>query len=192
MPNRRLQSLEKAGRLSAFISSKSLKKTCWLPVKTRWGTFRFLVSQRGLRRLRFPLRRNHTPRESAQLSCSELRRARSELLRYLEGKSIRRGRLALDDGKWSNSKRMVLETIARIAPGEVRSYRWVAEQSGLGRGFRAVGQILKSNPLPIFFPCHRVVRQDGSLGGYQSGIRWKKRLLLHERKVVFKKRKRDS
>ena len=47
-------------------------------------------------------------------------------------------------------------------------------------GARAVGQAVKRNPIPIIIPCHRVIREDGALGGFSLGIEIKKRLLLLE------------
>jgi len=75
----------------------------------------------------------------------------------------------------------VLKIASKIPYGEVRSYRWVAEQLGSPKAARAVGNALARNPIPIIIPCHRVVRTDGSLGGYALGLDWKKRLLELER-----------
>lgn len=67
---------------------------------------------------------------------------------------------------------------ARLIPyGETRSYRWVAEQMGKPKAVRAVGQALARNPLPIIIPCHRVVANDGQLGGYSGGVAMKRYLL---------------
>ena len=66
-------------------------------------------------------------------------------------------------------QRLVLEKIREIPPGEVRSYKWVAEQIGAERAFRAVGTALARNPIPFLIPCHRVVRTDGRIGHYSAG-----------------------
>jgi methylated-DNA-[protein]-cysteine S-methyltransferase len=71
----------------------------------------------------------------------------------------------------------VLKITAKIPYGEVRSYRWVAERLGKPKATRAVGNALARNPIPIIIPCHRVVRADGSLGGYALGLDWKRKLL---------------
>lgn len=71
----------------------------------------------------------------------------------------------------------VLKIASKIPYGEVRSYRWVAEQLGSPKAARAVGNALARNPIPIIIPCHRVIRADGSLGGYALGLDWKRRLL---------------
>jgi len=74
-------------------------------------------------------------------------------------------------------EKKVWETLLTIPYGETRSYQWLANEVGLHRGARAVGQALKRNPLPIIIPCHRIIHEDGSLGGYSSGVDIKRRLL---------------
>ena len=83
--------------------------------------------------------------------------------------------------------------ITRLIPGgETRSYRWVAEQLGKPGGARGVGQALGQNPLPIIIPCHRVVKSDGTLGGFGGGLEMKRRLLNLESLVVAGKRRSAS
>lgn len=78
----------------------------------------------------------------------------------------------------------VLSVTANIPLGETRSYKWVAEQIGSPKAVRAVGQALRRNPYPVIIPCHRVIRQDGTLGGYAGGPSDKKAKLLEiERKI---------
>ena len=74
----------------------------------------------------------------------------------------------------------ILKTALKIPQGQVRTYGWVARKAGSPRGFRAAGQALTRNPIPIFIPCHRVVAADGSLGGFSAGLHWKRRLLALE------------
>ena len=88
----------------------------------------------------------------------------------------------------------VLEVTAKIPLGETRSYKWVARQVGSPKAVRAVGQALKRNPFPVTIPCHRVVREDGSLGGYSGGSLSQKAKLLaieKEMKECFKKRRKE-
>ncbi|MCM8795308.1 MAG: MGMT family protein [Candidatus Omnitrophica bacterium] len=80
----------------------------------------------------------------------------------------------------------VYKVVLSIPLGEVRTYQWVAKKAGSPRAFRAVGQILKRNPWPIFIPCHRVVCTDGKLGGYSYGKKMKKLLLNLERQIKEK------
>ncbi|MBV9027286.1 MAG: methylated-DNA--[protein]-cysteine S-methyltransferase [Candidatus Eremiobacteraeota bacterium] len=74
----------------------------------------------------------------------------------------------------------VLRAAARIPPGEVRSYAWVATQVGKPRAARAVGRVMARNPLPLLFPCHRVVDSSGDLHEYYYGREMKARLLKME------------
>jgi methylated-DNA-[protein]-cysteine S-methyltransferase len=84
----------------------------------------------------------------------------------------------------------VLAATAMIPLGETRSYKWVAQQIGRPRAVRAVGQALRRNPYPLIIPCHRVIKQDGSLGGYAGGSGNRKaELLAMERQVVLRIRK---
>jgi O-6-methylguanine DNA methyltransferase len=73
-----------------------------------------------------------------------------------------------------------LRAAARIPPGEVRSYAWVATQIGRPRAARAVGRVMARNPLPLLFPCHRVVDSSGDLHDYGYGLDMKARLLQME------------
>ncbi len=73
-----------------------------------------------------------------------------------------------------------LRAAATIPPGQVRSYGWVATQMGKPRAARAVGRVMARNPLPLFFPCHRVVDSSGALHNYLYGLSMKRRLLEME------------
>jgi len=81
-------------------------------------------------------------------------------------------------------QRRVYEALAKVGFGSAVTYSGLAVMSGAPRAHRAVGNALGANPLPIFIPCHRVVRADGSLGGFGCGVPWKRRLLEHEGHVV--------
>lgn len=77
-------------------------------------------------------------------------------------------------------EKSVYKAVFDIPSGQTRSYKWVAEKIGNGRSYRAVGNALNKNPYPGTIPCHRVIRQDGSIGGYSKGNGLKKRLLKSE------------
>lgn len=76
--------------------------------------------------------------------------------------------------------RRVLAAAEQIERGQTRSYQWLARSIGMPRAARAVGNALGANPVPLIIPCHRVVRGDGSLGGYAFGQRMKRQLLEAE------------
>lgn len=80
-------------------------------------------------------------------------------------------------------RQAVQRELPRIRYGETHSYRRVAELVGNPHAVRAVGTACATNPLPIIVPCHRVLRSDGSLGGYIGGQAAKAALLGLERAV---------
>jgi methylated-DNA-[protein]-cysteine S-methyltransferase len=71
--------------------------------------------------------------------------------------------------------------IAAIPYGETRTYTDLARGAGNERAVRAAGSACSRNPIPLVVPCHRVLRSDGSLGGYAGGLEMKQRLLDFER-----------
>lgn len=80
--------------------------------------------------------------------------------------------------KLSLFARRVYRATCRIPKGQARSYQWVAGEAGSPRAVRAVGNALNRNPFAPAVPCHRVIRADGSLGGFARGNA-KKQALLH-------------
>jgi len=77
--------------------------------------------------------------------------------------------------------------VRKIPKGKVLTYREVAVLAGKSKAFRAVGNILNKNK-DFKVPCHRVVRSDGRIGGYNRGLR-KKAYLLEKEGVVIKERR---
>jgi methylated-DNA-[protein]-cysteine S-methyltransferase len=73
--------------------------------------------------------------------------------------------------------RRVLEATAKVPYGGTATYKHVATEAGNAKAFRAAGNALGSNPIPIIVPCHRILHSGGGLGGYTGGVE-KKRLLL--------------
>lgn len=74
----------------------------------------------------------------------------------------------------------VWEALRQIPLGQTVSYQQIARQLGQHKAFRAVANACGANPLAIIVPCHRVLRQDGSLGGYRWGLERKRQLLERE------------
>ena len=76
----------------------------------------------------------------------------------------------------------VWKACAEIPAGETRTYGWIAKRIGKPGAARAVGRALGANPFAPTIPCHRVVRSDGTLGGYSGagGLKTKRRLLEKE------------
>ena len=82
-------------------------------------------------------------------------------------------------------QRQVWELLQTIPYGQTLTYGDVAEALGKPRAVRAVGRACATNPVALVIPCHRVVREDKSLGGYRWGLERKKKLLDHERRRPF-------
>lgn len=79
----------------------------------------------------------------------------------------------LTDFEWQ-----VLKTCLTIPLGKTRSYQWIANKLKRPKAARAVGQALRKNPFPLIIPCHRVVKSDGTPGGYAGKMDGKKAKLL--------------
>lgn len=73
----------------------------------------------------------------------------------------------------------VIKVVKKIPRGKVITYKEVAKLSGSPKAWRAVGNILNKNKNPKI-PCHRVIKSDGSLGGYNRGTSLKKKILKKE------------
>jgi len=88
----------------------------------------------------------------------------------------------LDLSAATGFQKKVWSTAAAIPYGRVRTYGWIAGRIGMPRASRAVGTALGRNPLPIIIPCHRVLREDGGLGGFSApqGVALKRKLLRLE------------
>jgi methylated-DNA-[protein]-cysteine S-methyltransferase len=88
------------------------------------------------------------------------------ILDYLNGQRIDFSRIPVDMGKITAFQSAVLAAARRIPYGSTRSYSALAEMAGYPRAVRAAASVMRNNRLPLLIPCHRVIRQDGSPGGY--------------------------
>lgn len=77
-------------------------------------------------------------------------------------------------------QKKVYTVVKRIPIGQVRTYAWVAQQTGRPKAARAVGNALNKNPFLIVVPCHRVIHSGGKIGNYALGKGLKKKLLEAE------------
>ncbi|WP_147916780.1 methylated-DNA--[protein]-cysteine S-methyltransferase [Ruania zhangjianzhongii] len=89
--------------------------------------------------------------------------------------------LALDHTLSTGFRQLVQRHLPQIGYGHTQTYQQVAALVGNPRAVRAVGSACATNPLPVVVPCHRVLRTDGSLGGYIGGLAAKTALLDLER-----------
>ena len=82
-----------------------------------------------------------------------------------------------------NFKSLVLSIVKEIPKGKVMSYKEVAAKAGSPNASRAVGNIMKGNH-DKSVPCHRVIRSNGDIGGYNGGVEKKLKLLKEEGYIV--------
>lgn len=104
------------------------------------------------------------------------------LIHVLEGKEADREVVdgLLSSTRFSRFQRHVYRAVLSIPRGSTLSYRQVAELAGSPGAARAVGNAMRRNPFPVIIPCHRVIRSDGSPGGYSGPAGMKERLLALE------------
>src|SRR5204863_9235915 len=86
----------------------------------------------------------------------------------------------LDLSAGTDFQRQVWQTLREIVLGETWSYAEVAKAIGKPKAVRAVGGACGANPIPVFVPCHRVLAANHTLGGFSSGLEWKRTLLGRE------------
>jgi methylated-DNA-[protein]-cysteine S-methyltransferase len=86
--------------------------------------------------------------------------------------------------KGSHFEQSVWKSLLKIPYGEIISYLKQAETINQKKAVRAVASANGRNPFPIIFPCHRVIRSDGTLGGYSGGLKIKEALLRIELKTL--------
>jgi len=188
------QAAELAARTAARAADAGLAEVAYATVDSPAGRLVAVATPRGLARIAYELPNGGLDlildQVAARLSPRIVRAparldgVRRELDEYFEG---RRGEfdIPLD---WSlvsgDFARRVLQVAAAIPFGTTRSYREVAEEAGSPRAFRAAGNALGSNPIPIIVPCHRVLATGGGLGGYTGGLDVKRLLLSVEGRLL--------
>ena len=155
-------------------------------VKTPLGKIWILATESGLREIRLADEGKPTRPEMDARGWKLVRKkkwtdpARRMLERYLEGRE-QRLEIDLDLAIGTPFQRRVWDAARRIPYGAVVSYAELASMAGGSGAQRAVGNALGANPVPIVVPCHRIIHADQSIGGFSSGLRWKRHLLTIER-----------
>jgi methylated-DNA-[protein]-cysteine S-methyltransferase len=113
-------------------------------------------------------------------SCAEIDDIANAIEGLLEGEEIEFSLDVTDLSLCTEFQRLVLRAEHGIPRGSVSTYRLIAEYLGKRNGARAVGNALAHNPFPLIVPCHRAIRSDRYLGGYQGGLEMKRALLARE------------
>lgn len=165
-----------------------MKKTIsfYTVFKTRWGWFGLLGNDDGLRRTCLPV-----DEKDSVLSCllanlhdspilkKTLGDCQDQVIAYFEGARIDFAGVPVDVSGFGAFEQAVLHTLRGISYRQTTTYTDLAARSSRPRAVRAAANAVAKNPLPLIIPCHRVLRKDGSLGGFSApgGIDTKKRLL---------------
>jgi O-6-methylguanine DNA methyltransferase len=167
----------------------SLKFACF---NTEWGWIAAMSSPDGLCRTILPRSDEKSAIDAVTQRMDAIRdegsftEVKRSLIKYFKGKRMKFAfPLDLNLEGCTDFQRDVWEANARIPYGQLRSYGWIAAEIGRPGSARAVGQALGANRLPIIIPCHRVVRSDGSLGGFSGGLHWKEELIRLEQAVFM-------
>ncbi len=161
-----------------------LRQTPFGPIALLWSVFRdqpkisqVLLSSSSVRadqavKKLFP---NAKP-----FSCSEMKEVADQIETFLKGHDVRFSLDLVRLDLRSKFEQQVLKAEHGIPRGQVSTYRLIARFVGMPSASRTVGTALANNPFPIIIPCHRAIRSDRTLGGYQGGIAMKRALLEME------------
>ena len=163
-------------RLAATAQAEGLLDISYRTLDTPVGQLLLAATERGLVRVAYDgeghervlatLAERISPR--ILRSPARLDEPVRELDEYFAGRRTAFD-LALDLRLASGFRRAVLDHLPEITYGTTASYAVVARLAGSPRAVRAVGTACATNPLPVVLPCHRVVRSDGTAGGYVGG-----------------------
>jgi methylated-DNA-[protein]-cysteine S-methyltransferase len=171
-------------RLVAAAADEGLLDVSYTTIDSPLGCLLLASTEQGLVRVAFAAE-DHA-RVLATLSArisprilrhpARLEDAARQLDEYFAGRR-RAFALELDWRLSAGFRATVLRHLPAIAYGHTASYAAVAQMAGRPKAVRAVGTACATNPLPVVVPCHRVVKSDGSIGGYLGGADAKATLL---------------
>jgi methylated-DNA-[protein]-cysteine S-methyltransferase len=117
--------------------------------------------------------------EAEEVSSTFVRGLTDDIVRFLSGEQVEFSMHFMDTSVCYPFQLRVITAERTIPRGMTASYGWVAKQIDT-KGVRAVGNALARNPFPLVVPCHRAIRSDRTLGGFQGGLEMKRRLLEME------------
>ena len=176
-----------AGRLGLAAEAHGLLDVAYTTIDSPVGTLLLAATPKGLVRVAFAVEDHDRVLDtlSQRLSPRVLRAPRRldaaarEIDEYFGGRREAFD-LALDLSLSAGFRLFVQQHLPQITYGQTRTYGQVARLVGNPNAARAVGTACATNPLPVVVPCHRVLRADGTPGGYVGGADTKKALLRLE------------
>jgi methylated-DNA-[protein]-cysteine S-methyltransferase len=173
--------------LGLAAEARGLLDVAYTTIDSPVGPLLLAATPKGLVRVAYAIEDHDRVLEtlSRRLSPRVLRASRrlDEAVRELEeyfGGRRQAFDLPLDLSLSTGFRQLVQRHLPDIGYGQTRSYGQVAELVGSPKAVRAVGTACATNPLPVVIPCHRVLRADGTPGGYVGGLDAKKALLRLE------------
>jgi O-6-methylguanine DNA methyltransferase len=178
--------------MSQKTNTPSIHNYC--EVKTDLGRFWIACSPRGITRI-CPRKESAGPFESEYKTRTGMKlqkgpvpeQYKRALHDALRGKQT--SPECIDWDYFTPFQRKVLRQLLRVRAGTVRSYSWLARESGHPKAARAAGNVMAQNPIPFLLPCHRIVPAAGGIGNYGYGQAMK-RALLEREGVKFPKKSR--
>lgn len=175
------------GRLESAADRAGILDVAYTTIDTPVGSLLLAATDKGLVRVAYAreghdlvldtLARKLSPR--ILRAPKRLDAAAREIDEYFAGARTAFD-LPLDYSLSSGFRQVVQRHLSQIAYGHTESYKEVAQIVGNPGAVRAVGTACATNPLPVVVPCHRVLRTDGTLGGYIGGLESKSALLTLE------------
>jgi len=155
---------------------------------TAWGWAGFVADQKGLRIFILPeeTKEDVLLKIRKELRCNNLFEDNKgweslikKVKKYYMGKKVDFTDYRLNLDNYTNFQKKILQTVRKIPYGEIISYKEAAGAAGYPRAYRAVGNTMRNNPLPLIIPCHRVIKSNGSLGGFsgKEGIALKRKMI---------------
>ncbi|NLK41399.1 MAG: methylated-DNA--[protein]-cysteine S-methyltransferase [Planctomycetes bacterium] len=159
--------------------------------QTGWGWVGYASSDRGLCQMCLPLAdwqavRLHLQADVVPILENTTIEYQNLICSYFEGQRVDFSCVPVDVSGFTPFQRQVLGILQTIKYGQIITYSELAAAADRPQAIRAVGQVVAKNPLPLIIPCHRVLRKDGSLGGFSApgGLKMKEKLLNLERSHI--------
>lgn len=165
------------------MNSKAASTFVQLAIATSLGPFTAHYSTDGLAGLRFPSARKQTSKAWSRKASAQIRRwhrTTAAALKHTLGGRPAGALPPLDLSRGTEFQQRVWDAMQKIRVGQTQSYGEIARTIGKPKAVRAVGGACGANPIPVLIPCHRVLAANRRIGGFSSGLDWKRTLLARE------------
>ncbi len=162
--------------------------------KTRWGFFGLLADEKGLLKTSLPMKTRQAVKKrllkGTSKKANEVENLSNSLKRaiigyyngvYVDFQSLK---IIFNFDELTDFQKLVLTACRKIKIGKAATYGQLAIMAGCPGAARAVGSVMAKNQWPLLIGCHRIVKSDGSVGGFSfGGSKTKKRMIEHEQKI---------